>query len=305
MHKNTFIIVTWNNVHEIGSLLKSIVKYESDCDIKIVDNNSTDTTVEYIKSNFKNVDVIECSDNIGFAKANNLGMKSVTTDYVTLINPDTSLTKPFVAKLINEINSDNNGIIGCKLVNQDGSLQPSIYKFQSTISILIEQFRIGKVLPEKLKEKLSPENTKHIKKMHVDWVIGAFLFMKTATYNEIGGFSEDYFLYAEDMDICYKCHLSGRSVLFDPSVNVLHLGGSSERQDVTETKSSKLIKSFFIFAKKYNIHGNVGALKFSYALKSILVFPMMFFMPRFRPIYKRYSRNMAVIDEMRKNGFDS
>lgn len=270
---NTFVIVTWNNAGQITNLINSINRFEPESEIIIIDNNSQDQTVNLIKqAKQRNLELICLEDNLGFAKANNIAVKQVTTDYVTLINPDTIIESPLVDSLT-KVMTSNVGIVGPKIINKDGSLQPSIFSFQHPLTILIEQFGLGRFLPEWLRRKVSPQNSKHDCQLVVDWLIGAFLFTKTEYYNEIGGSSEDYFLYSEDMDICYKYFQHHLQVLFEPTIQILHIGGSSEQQTTT-SKSLKLLKSFCIFAKKYGFTSNISTLYYSYLLKYILFLPI-------------------------------
>lgn len=263
---NTFITVTWNNEKQITKLIDSIKKYEPESQIIVVDNHSTDNTLAALKKyQLTSLDIIALPTNVGFAKANNIAARQVTTKFVTFINPDTILNQSLInnleQKMINEI-----GMIGVKIMNADGSLQPSIYKFQRPLTIYVEQFNIGSVLPEKLKERVSPENSQHNRLQYVDWLIGAFMFTKTEYYRSVGGFSEDYFLYSEDMDLCYKYHLKGLKILFEPDMKITHIGGTSESQTNTG-KNIKLLTSFCIFAKKFGLEKNINALYHSYWLK--------------------------------------
>lgn len=265
---NTFVVVTWNNEKVIGKLIKSINYYENDSKIIVVDNNSLDKTVK-IAASFTNVKVISLHKNLGFAKANNVGFKSVKTKYVTFINPDVILTESVIDKLILKLEKEKIGMIGIRLTNADGTLQPTMYNFQTPFNIFIEQFRIGKLFSERMKIKYSPENSKHDQEKKADWLIGAFLFTKSLYYEEVGGFSEDYFLYSEDMDICYKYHLKGLSVVFYPKVSAVHIGSVSENQTDTG-KNLKLLNSFTIFARKYNKPTNIKALYYCYIFKYLL-----------------------------------
>jgi GT2 family glycosyltransferase len=263
---NTFVIVTWNNQEQIISLIKSIEKYEPRSKIIIVDNNSSDKTRNLIlECKSPLIQLISLKENVGFAKANNIGIRAVKSKYVTFINPDTILTNPLISYLEENFHNDT-GMIGIKILNQDSSLQPSIFKFQRPLSIIVEQFNIGKILPEKLKIGMSPENSRHDERMVVDWLIGAFLFTSLEKFKEVGGFSEDYFLYAEDMDLCYKYHLKHYKVIFDPSKQVIHIGGTSEQQ-TSSAKSIKLLNSFCIFARKFHLKENIRTLYWSYLIK--------------------------------------
>lgn len=266
--ENSFVIVTWNSEKQILNLIDSIKKYEPDSQIIIVDNDSSDKTVA-ITQKINNVTCIKLDTNVGFSKANNIGFQKVRTEYVTFINPDTQLISPVTNNLIKKMNETNAALIGTKLINSDGTLQPSIFKFQTPLEIFIEQFQIGRILPEKLRVKYSPEHSAHDKDLFVDWLMGAFYFTKSKYYKMVGGFSDDYFLYAEDMDICYKYYLKGLKVLFTPDIKIYHLGGKSEKQTKTE-KSLKLLRSFCIFAEKYNLSGNISTLYYCYKIKQAI-----------------------------------
>lgn len=266
MLKNTFITVTWNNEEEIGNLIESIQCYEKTSQIIVVDNNSSDDSVAVAKS-YSNVKVIKLKSNLGFAKANNIAFKYVKSEFVTFINPDTVLNQSLIANLVQELSNNSRiGLVGVALENSDGSRQPSIFKFQRPLSIYIEQFNIGKVLPNFLRKSLSPENLVNPSKMIVDWIMGAFMFTKSSYYRQVGGFSEKYFMYAEDMDLCYKYHQVGLDTLFNPSFSVTHVGGVSEKNSDGE-KSIKLLSSFCIFAKQYHFDSNIQALFNSYRIK--------------------------------------
>lgn len=266
---NTFVIVTWNNEREIGPLLDSITKFEPRSAVIVVDNASTDQTIQRLNERQdSSLQVLAQSQNLGFARANNLAIRQVTTCYVTLLNPDTRLTAPLVRDLENEL-SDRIRMIGVKLVNLDGSRQPTMFRFQNPGTILIEQFALGKFMPEWLRTRWSPERSRHDHSQLTDWVIGAFMFTRTVDLRAVGGLSEDYFLYAEDMDLCYKYRQRGWSTLFDPTHQVLHAGGRSENQTGTG-KNLKLLRSFCRFAVKYGLRGNVRALYFAYRIKAVL-----------------------------------
>lgn len=287
---NTFVIVTWNNQKQIIPLIKSIEKYEPESKMIIIDNNSSDKTQEMIlKYNSPQTKLLSLNSNVGFAKANNIGGKKAMTKYVTFINPDCVLVSPLVSYLENEYHADT-GLIGVKILNHDGSLQPSIFKFQRPLSIIVEQFNLGKIMPQKLRVILSPENSRHDKKIQVDWLIGAFFFTSLDKFNAVGGFSEDYFLYAEDMDLCYKYHLKNYKVVFDPSKQIIHIGGTSEHQ-TGHSKSIKLLNSFCIFARKFNLSGNIKALYYSYFIKG----KIFRFVDRKRS--SRYRKNVAFLKE--------
>lgn len=264
---NTFVIVTWNSEKQIGQLLDSLHRYEPKSAIVVVDNASSDGTVDIIKK-YDNVKLIQSQSNLGFAKANNLAIKSVHTQFVTFINPDARLHEPVIDHLMHDMRPSI-GLIGVKILNANGALQPSMYSFQHPMTILIEQFGLGRFLPGRIQQKLSPEHSSHDRVEDTDWLLGAFLFTSTDKYHQVGGFSEDYFLYSEDMDLAYKYHLHGMKVHFDPGKSIIHQGGASEQQ-TSSAKSLKLLRSFCIFARKYHLNNNIKTLYWSYRIKALI-----------------------------------
>lgn len=265
---NTFITVTWNSQDSIENLIESILKYEPESKIIVVDNHSSDNTAKIV-SHYQNIKLINLKKNLGFSAANNIGFNNVDTEYVTFINPDTRLHCSVIDSLKSKMKKEKAGMIGIKLENDDGTLQPSIFNFQTPMSILIEQFAIGKVMPEKLKIRFSPENSKCNKTRIVDWIMGAFVFTKSKFFKDVGGFSKEYFMYSEDMDLCYKYHLNGFKILFDPQLSLTHTGGASESQTSSD-KSIKLLRSFCIFARKYSLYNNIVMLFYCYKIKKVI-----------------------------------
>lgn len=298
MDKNTFIIVTWNNEKEIKTLIESLKKYAPNDSAIIVDNNSQDRTVQIAQSYNYEIEVIGLKENIGFAKANNLAVKKVITEYVTLINPDAILINDSIKFAYEELKTQDVGLVSGKLLNLDNTLQPSIFAFQRPTTLFIEQFGIGKILPNNLRTKLSPENSNYNEKKDVDWLLGAFLVMKTENYRLIEGFSTDYFLYAEDMDIAYKLKLNNLRRIYNPAIQVYHIGGTSENQDISQSKRSKLLLAFSIFAKKYNYKNNIKTLYFCYLTKAIIICPLSVIRRRYKNKFTDYIKSVKYLKEL-------
>lgn len=303
MNQNTFVIVTWNNEKEISLLIDSLIKFAPSSSAIIVDNNSKDRTVETVQARMDEypIQLLELHENLGFAEANNLASKSVQTEYITFLNPDALLVDDKLTLAFADLENPNIGQVGGMLLNLDGTIQPSVYAFQNPVTILIEQFGIGKFLPSKLKNKLSPENSKNLYKQEVDWIIGAFFVMKTQNYRLINGFSTDYFMYSEDMDLSYKLKLHGLKRLYNPEIQVSHIGGRSELQDVSQSKRFKLLRAFSIFARKYDLTTNISTLYFSYLIKSALILPLGIISPKFRMKFINYVKSVKYLwKEMRR-----
>lgn len=253
-NKITFIIVSWNNENEIRDCLSSIIRFTPvPFKIIVVDNLSSDNTREIVKNEFPQVKLIESSENLGFARANNLGLKYVDSTYVCFINPDVILTEDIVLPSIKFLEKDKSiGLVSCRLTNKDGSRQNSCLSFINHYSIIINILHLGKLLPRYLCRKLAPEYYKIQKGRYMpDWVIGAEMIMRTHDANSIHGFSEEYFMYTEDMDFCKKIQFYlNKKILFNADVSLIHLGGASESQNVNYIKQKKIFQNILIFCEK-------------------------------------------------------
>ncbi len=271
IYKISVVIVTWNNSDVIGNCLDSFMKYtdKDSIELIIVDNNSQDSTCKIVESYQKKlcIKLIQSPDNLGFAKANNLGVLQASYENILLLNPDTVLMEFGLEELPKKLENEKVGILGSKLLNADYTLQPSMYKFDNVINILIEQFQIGRVLPESFKKKYSPYLSKHDIFQNTDWVIGAFMLLQKSDFTSINGFSEDYFMYSEDMDLCYKMKEKGKKIVYDPTYSIIHIGGTAEVQDFNSSKQEKMFLSRNTFAKKYDYRLNIPTFLLCYRIK--------------------------------------
>lgn len=295
--KISIIIVTWNSKNDVIRCIDSILKYETNIEIIVVDNDSSDGTVKalYEYNNLGVVKVFALKKNLGFSKANDFGYRNATGSKILFLNPDTYFIEKGLDELSNRLDNEI-GMIGCKLLNEDRTLQPSIFKFDSPFNIMMEQFQLGKLLPEFLKRKLSPNYSKHNKIMNVDWLVGAFLLLSKEDCDAIGGFSTDYFMYAEDMDIAYKIHNIGKKVVFNPCYSIVHVGGSSEKQDVNSTKKQKMFQSRKKFSDKYGFN-NMNVFYFAYVLKYIIFSFLGMFGEKFKTKSKNYKKTLSIINK--------
>lgn len=296
--QTSIIIVTWNNEADIEHCINSIMKFESDVQIVVVDNNSSDKTLQILRMiASKAIRVIELHENMGFARANNIGVQHATGDYILFLNPDAYFIESGIAKLERQLN-DEVGLIGCKLLDSQRKLQPSMFMFDTPINIILEQFQLGRILPERLKQNFVPYLSNHAKKCETDWLVGAFLLLTAEDCEQIAGFSTDYFLYAEDMDIAFKVHMLGKKVIFDPDYSIVHIGGSSERQDVSSSKKEKMFLSRKKFSDKYGFH-NMKIFYISYLVKYILFCSFSLFTNRYKKRSVTYKNTINILKKIR------
>lgn len=251
----TYIIVTWNNQNEIRNCLDSIKKYSPET-VKtiVVDNASSDDTVKIIKEEYKDVILISSKKNLGFAKANNLALGKVKTNYICFINPDVILTEDIVSPSIDYFKKNlDAGIVACKLKNKDGSLQPSCFEFANSKNLYNEILHKGRFAPQSVCKRKYINYYQAKNTISVPWVIGAELVMRTDDVKRIGGFSTEYYMYTEDMDLCRKVRaFLYKQVIYMPEHSLIHLGGTSEAQNFKYDKQRKLFENDLLFVNKFD-----------------------------------------------------
>lgn len=292
----TFIIVTWNNQQQIRQCLQTIMKYTLiPHQIIVVDNQSSDETVQIIQNEFPTVNLIISSDNVGFAKANNLALWQVNSEYVCFINPDIILTEDIINPSIQVLKKKRDvGLVACKLCNLNSSLQPSCFHFADAYSLAGEILHIGKLFPQFLCKKYFMNFYNAKENFYPQWVIGAEMVMRTQDAKDIGGFSTEYYMYTEDMDLCKKIdHILKKKIYYLANTSLIHLGGASEAQNFNYNKQEKLIKNDVLFIEKFygekEVHKALKNMNRAYRLRLSLL----------KYFYYRKDRNMQ-LDKTKK-----
>lgn len=222
MNETSIIIVTFNSARTIRGCLNSVVRYSPDAEIIVVDNNSEDQTINIMKGFGNKVKLINAGVNLGFAKANNLGVKSARGDYLIFLNPDTKiLDKNSLEKLkiSLEINPEY-GIIGPKLIYPDGTSQNRARNLPTIVRAFSEYF-----LNKKGEYDFYSPDCKSL--CEVESIIGACIIIKKELFKKIGGFDEKYFMYYEDLDLCRSVRALGFKVGFLPEITIEHAEGKS------------------------------------------------------------------------------
>jgi len=243
----SIIIVGHNNKDLIIDCIKSIWKDTSlkEKEIIAVDNGSTDGSQDAIKKlqkSIPNVTLIENKENLGFAKANNQGIKKARGEYVLLLNSDIIVKKGSLGKLLAFAKKKRDaGVVGPKLLNIDGSLQPSCFRFP-TISNAIREYWLGE---KGLFEKYAPKSKKA---STVDAVVGAAFLMAPAVLEKVGVLDEKYFAYFEDIDYCRNVWKKGLKVYYYPEAEIIHYHGATfKKMAKKEDQWRKLIPSSKIY----------------------------------------------------------
>jgi len=268
----SIILVNYNTKQLTYEAIQSISFSNSQCQVILVDNASTDGSKEFFEKKeeeLKNFKYIYNDQNYGFGKANNIGFKYAKGDYIYILNSDTILNTKNIGKIINgKFNKYKNlGVIATRVIYKDSSLQPNVQKFSSLLSITLRLLKIGekvrnskillnffKILPVKPKIiKAYLENfNKEREEGFIEWASGCSLIFKRELFEKLGGFDENFFMYTEDEEICYRVHQLGYKILHTPNIVVTHFEGKSNtNKSINEFLLKEKIKSEFYYYKKH------------------------------------------------------
>ncbi|MGC8811059.1 MAG: glycosyltransferase family 2 protein [bacterium] len=226
----TVIIVNWNSKDYLKGCLDSLVEGNAGyfSQVVVVDSGSADGCKEMLESGYPWVELVELKENVGFATANNIGFRMAKGDKVLLLNPDTVMTSGSLGILAEAIEHlPRVGIVGPRILNSDGSLQSScVQAFPNPLNQALDANLLRTLFP-KLGLWGNHRAFSNSEATEVDSVSGACMLIKSDVYRELGGLRGDYFMYAEDIDICLRAKRAGLKVYHVPSATVIHYGGGS------------------------------------------------------------------------------
>lgn len=237
------VIIVNYNVREflnnaLISLFKALEGYSSE--IFVVDNASDDGSVELVQQRFPLVHLIVNKTNVGFAKANNQALALSTGKYLLLLNPDTLVQEDTFEKLVEFFTLNNEaGMVGCKILNPDGSLQLACRRsFPTPWTAFTKTFGLSSLFPKsKLVARYNLTFLDPDKSYEVDAISGSFMMLKREVYEQVGGLDETFFMYGEDLDWCFRIQRSGWKVFYVPYTSIIHYKGeSTKRSDIDELK---------------------------------------------------------------------
>ena len=240
------IVVSWNVVDLLRNCLHSVAAGVRDLTYEVIvaDNASTDDSAAMVRAEFPTIRLIANSENLGFARANNQGIRVSQGRYVVLLNSDTVASAAALDALVAFMDAHHEaGAVGPRLLRPDGTAQPYAFGGDPTLGYLARR-GLNRLLRRRY---LHDWNTDAIQE--VDWVSGACLMARRAAVEQAGPLDESMFMYFEDNEWCLRIRKAGWKVYYDPQAAIVHLGGQSVAKNPAARQA--YTRSLRIFYRKH------------------------------------------------------
>lgn len=255
-------IVNWNTREDLARCLESIrenagrLAYE----VLVIDNGSSDGSPTLVRTRFPEVRLLANDTNRGFAAANNQGLRLARGRYVLLLNPDTEVHPRALERLVRFLDRrPDAGLVGCRIVNPDGSLQYSCRTFPTLGAILFRGTLLGRLWPgNPYTREYLMQDWPHDMAWPVDWVSGACLAVRREVLEQVGLLDERFFMYCEDMDLARRARDAGWQVYYFPEAVVTHAIGRSSDQNLWGMIVEFHVSMYRYFDKYYRRHYGWG-----------------------------------------------
>ncbi len=267
------IILNYNVRYFLELCVLSVQKaiQNLDAEIIVIDNNSSDDSCAMMKQCFPTIKLIENKENSGFPKGNNIAMAAAKGEYICILNPDTVVAEDTFEKVLAFAKSKKDlGIVGCKLIDGTGNFLPESKRGIPTPWVAFTKiFGLYKLYPKSpLFNKYYAQHLDDNQTGKVDILVGAFMVLKRELYNQLEGFDENCFMYADDIDLSYRALLLNKQNYYFHETTVIHYKGESTVKDATYMKHFREFMNFFYkkhFKQSvfFNLMARFGAFYFS------------------------------------------
>jgi GT2 family glycosyltransferase len=251
----SIIIVSYNVKNLLRRCLGSILTFQKDLsfEVVVIDNDSEDESAEMVKREFNGIALVENSRNLGFSAACNQGIRMSRGRFVLLLNPDTEFTPGGITEMVRFMDSHSEaGICGPRMTDSVGKLHYSCRSFPSYLTAISSaQSVLNRLFPRNpLSRRYLQKDSNRTKRIETNWVSGSCLLARREMLERIGLLDTRFFMYVEDVDICYRAGKSGYSVCCFPESTVIHhTAGSSRKRRISMLVEHH--RSMFLFHRKY------------------------------------------------------
>ncbi|MFC2085251.1 glycosyltransferase family 2 protein [Bacteroidota bacterium] len=262
------IIVNYNALKLLRNCLKSIYTHTKGLkfEVIVIDNNSTDGDVGDLKEEFNELIIIKNDNNVGFGPANNQGIQIAKGKYILFLNNDTYFIENTLYKVFKFSEEKNEKLfLGCKLLNEDLTLQYSVYNFPTVWGIFTSNFFLYAIFPKsKIFNKFHLMNRKIDYVCEAEVIIGAFLFCSAAAVRDLEGFDNKFYFYSEETDLCYRFKKNGGRLFYYPKTSIVHLKGATADKNPWFKYKNQSIAQIKFFQKHFSKFNLIFALLFHF-----------------------------------------
>lgn len=295
------VIVNWNVCNLLKQSLKSI--YENTnrggIEIFVVDNASTDGSVEMVRKEFPEAILLANPSNIGFPRANNLALKHCRGRYILLLNPDTIISKDALDRMIDFMDTHPEvGVVGPKILNLDNTIHFDCARnFPTLLNIFFEFSRLSKHFPNhRIFGRYRMGYWDHQDSREVDCLDGSCILVRNDAIKQIGFLDEQLFMYLEDIDLCYRIRENGWKIYYLALAEIVHIGGESSKR-VNEPAFSNILEleAYRLFHQTHR--GKLSSIivrimVFILSLPAIFILSVSILLPFFGKKEKKYSNRL-------------
>jgi N-acetylglucosaminyl-diphospho-decaprenol L-rhamnosyltransferase len=246
------VVVSFNTRDRLDACLESVLD-ERPSSVVVVDNASTDGSADSVRTRHPDVLLQANTVNVGYGAAANRGVAACAEPYVVLLNADTRLREGALAALGAELDEHESvAVVAPRLLNEDGTIQGSCFQFPAPLETTLRTTFLGSVvdriprLRHRYRYAYSPDAPQR-----VPWALGAALAIRREAFTTAGGFDESFFLYSEEVDLCYRLAVSGWETRFTPSAEVVHAGGASTDERAVEMEVLRYAATRRFYRKHY------------------------------------------------------
>lgn len=266
----SIVIINWNTCHLLARCLESVYANPPDnkFEVIIVDNGSADDSVAMIRERFPQVRLFANEKNVGFVRANNQAFQECQGRYVVLLNSDTIVQPNALAEMIKFLDENPQaGIVGAFVQNPDGTPQRCFGNFPTILTELAYAWGLDSWKPISKRLDPPPRFTSNV--LQTDWVLGAALMIRRDILTQVGYLDETFFMYSEEVDLCYRVKQQGWANYVLRTATIVHLGGQSSQQIPAPMKAELFRSKIKYFRKHYGLL--VSVLMYLIFAASILV----------------------------------
>lgn len=254
----SIIVLTFNSEKWIKRCLTSITRNANRNEIIVIDNNSSDRTIETIRKYSPKIKIINNKKNLGFARGVNIGIKNTQGKYILLINPDSKTCPKAVENVVTCLTTNDADIAGAKLI-RNNEVHGSFVRKPNLLTGIFDYTNLRKIIPgdyfhkkHYYLEQKFPKKTKE-----VDAISGAFMLIKRDVFKRIGYFDENFFMYLEDIDFCTRAKQAGFKIIFCPNAVVYHHGGASSTNKHRTNYQAWSDSRRYYFLKHFSVMSNI------------------------------------------------